>query len=90
MLKPTDKGAGTQRLLNEKENTIQLLKKKLRIPGTILIQDSELSELEKERENLNDKLTYFYTQLLKLVEKEKQWRRDMSLIVESEKSLKVK
>ena len=29
-----DKGAATQKLLNEKENVIQLLKKKLNIPST--------------------------------------------------------
>ena len=29
-----DKGEGIQKLLNEKENAIQLLKKKLKIPST--------------------------------------------------------
>ena len=35
-----DKGAGTKKLLKEKEDTIQLLKKKRKIPGTQLIQAS--------------------------------------------------
>ena len=40
-----NKGDGTKILLKEKEDTIQLLKKKLKIPATQLIQASELSEL---------------------------------------------
>ena len=54
-----DKGDGTQRLLKEKEHTIQLMKKNLNIPTTQLIQASELLEMEKEKERLNGKLTYF-------------------------------
>ena len=37
-----DKGASTQKLLKEKENAIQLLKNKLNIPSTQLIQTSYL------------------------------------------------
>ena len=44
-----DKGAATQKLLNEKENVIQLLKKKMKIPSTQLTQTSELTEFEKEK-----------------------------------------
>ena len=42
-----DKGEATQKLLNEKESTIQLLKNKLKILATHLIQATELTELEK-------------------------------------------
>ena len=66
------------------------MKKKLKIPATILIQASELSELEKERESLNDKLTDCQAQLLKFTQKEKQLQSDMPLIIESEKALKSK
>ena len=44
-----DEGSGIQKLLNEKENVIQLLKKKLNISSTQLIQASKLIELEKEK-----------------------------------------
>ena len=44
-----DKGDGTHKPLQEKEDTIQLLNKKLKIPATQLIQASKLSELEKEK-----------------------------------------
>ena len=52
-----DKGEGIQKLLNEKENAIQLLKKKLKIPATQLIQASELAKLEKIKEDLSSELT---------------------------------
>ena len=64
-----NKGAATKKLLNEKEDTIQLLKKKLKIPATQLIKASNLLELEKEKEILNRKLTDFQAQLLKFIEK---------------------
>ena len=44
-----NKGERIQKLVNEKENDIQLLKKKLKIPSTQLIQASKLAELEKEK-----------------------------------------
>ena len=52
-----NKEAGIQKLLNEKENAIQLLKKKLKIPATQLIQASELAKLEKVKEYLSSELT---------------------------------
>ena len=48
-----DRGRDTKKILVEKENIIQLLKKKLRIPATQLIQASELTELENEKEILS-------------------------------------
>ena len=45
----TNKGVGIQKLLNEKEKDIQLLKKKLKIPATQLIKGLELAEIEEER-----------------------------------------
>ena len=84
-----DKGSGIQKSLDEKENVIQLLKK-LKIPSTQLIQASELTDFEKEKEDLNGELTDCKAKILKFTEKEKQWQRDMSLVVESEKTLKAK
>ena len=40
-----NKGDGTKKLLKDKEDTIQLLKKKMKIPATQLIQASKLLEL---------------------------------------------
>ena len=53
-----DKGVGCiQRLLDEKEKEIQLLKMKILIIATQLIQGPELAEIEKEKENLDNQLT---------------------------------
>ena len=85
-----DKGALDQKLLDEKEMEIQVLKKKLKIPSSQLIQTYELNEFEKEKEALNIELTNYKAKLLKLEEKEKQWEVDAKILMESEKYLKVK
>ena len=46
---PGDKGTATQKLLKDKEGTIQLLKQKLDILATRLIQTVEFIEIEKEK-----------------------------------------
>jgi len=46
-----------QNLFDEKEKEVQVLKKKLKIPCTQLIQISELTEFEKEKEALNTELS---------------------------------
>ena len=61
-----------QKSLEEKEKEIQVLKKKLKIPSTYLIQIVELIEFEKEKEALNTEMTYCKDKLLELEEKEKQ------------------
>ena len=69
----TNKGAGIQKLLNEKEHDIHLLKKKLKIRATQLIQGPKLVEIEEEKEKLNNELTDCKAKLLKFANKEKQW-----------------
>ena len=65
----SDKGAVAQKLFDEKEKEVQVLKKKLKIHSTQCIQTYELTEFEKGKEALNIKLTDFRSKLLKLVEK---------------------
>ena len=86
----SNKGAGIQRLLDEKEKDIQLLKKKILIPATQLIQGPELAEIEKEKENLNNQLTNCQAKLMKFVDKENQWQKYLALVVESDKVMKEK
>ena len=50
------KWAVAQKLFDEKEKEVQVLKKKLKIPSTQLIQTSELTEFEKENEALSTEL----------------------------------
>ena len=62
---PRDRCVATQRLLKEKEGTIQLLKKKLDILTAQLLQTAELTEIEKEKEALNTELINCKAILLK-------------------------
>ena len=61
---PEDKGISTQRILKEKEGTIQLLKKKIDIIVTRLIQTIELMKIEKEKEALNTELIDYKARIL--------------------------
>ena len=85
-----DKGARIQKLVNEKENVIQLLKNKLKVPSIQLIHASKLDKIEKKKESLSSELTDCKVKLLIFAEKEKQWQKDMALVVESEKTMKEK
>ena len=58
-----------------------MLKKKLKIPSTQLIQTSELMEFEKEKEAFNIELTDCKSKLLKLEEKEKKWEKDTKILI---------
>ena len=62
----------------------------MKIHSTQLIQTSELTEFEKEKETLNTELIDCKAKLLKLEEKEKQWEKDAKLLMENEKDLKTK
>ena len=84
----TNKGEATQKLLAEKESTMQLLKKKLKAPTTQLIRASELSEVEKERETLNNELNDCKAKLLKLAEEKKEWEKEKLVLIVNEKVLK--
>ena len=79
-----------KKLLDEKENAIQLLKNKLKIPATQLIEGPELAQIEKEKEGLKNELMDCKARLLKFADNEKQWQRDIDLVVEREKALKGK
>ena len=67
-----------------------MLKKKLKIPSTQLIQTYELTEIEKEKEALNTELIDCKDKLLKFEEKEKDWEKDAKILIENEKDLKAK
>ena len=69
--------------MNEKENTIKL-KKKLKISSTQLIQATELTELEKEKEDHNAELNDCKSNILKFNEENKQWEMDLSLMVKKQ------
>ena len=86
----SNQGGAAQKLLDEKEKEVQILKKKLKIPSTQLIQTSELTEFEKEKEALSIELTNCKAKLLELEEKEKQWEKEAKLLKEIEEDLKAR
>ena len=61
-----DKGQATMKILAENKSSIQLLKKKMKISATQLIQASELTKLEKTKESLSKELNDCNAELLKL------------------------
>ena len=67
-----------------------MLKKKLKIPSTQLIQTSELKEFEKEKEALNIELINCKSKMLKIEVKENHCERDAKLLIENEKDLNAK
>ena len=75
------KGQETKNILAEKESTIQLLKKKLKIPSTQLIQDSKLTELEKESESLSQELNDSKARLLNLAGEQNQWEKEKGFLI---------
>ena len=84
----SNKGEVTQNILADKENTTQFLKKKLEIPPTQLIQASELTEMEKEKDLLASELSDNKENLLRLVDEKKGWEKEKALLVEKNNVLK--
>ena len=82
------KGGLVQKMLNDRDNEIQTLKNKLRIPGTHLTQADELADFKKEKEALNSELTDCKAKLLNLEENGRQWETDIQLLRNSKAELK--
>ena len=55
-----------------------------------MIQGLELADIKPEKESLKNELTCCKAKLLRFVDKDKQWHKDMDLVVESENTLKGK
>ena len=75
------RGHTTNKILDNKENTIQLLKKKLKFPSTRLIQAFELTELEKENESLSQELNDCKVKLLKHDGEQIQWEKEKGFVL---------
>ena len=67
-----------------------MLKTKLKIPTTQLIQASEIIELEKEKETLNDELSNCKAKLMKFVEEKREWEKQRVMLRDNVKALKQK
>ena len=58
----------TKKLLEEKDNTIQVLKKKLKVPNVEHVQSSELFALQEEKEKVYQEMMDYKGKSLKLQE----------------------
>ena len=67
-----------------------MLKKKLYIPSTQLIQTTELTEIEKEKETLNTKSINCKPKILIQQGKEGQWNKDAELWAEEKQAFEAK
>ena len=63
----------TKKLLEEKDNTIQVLKKKLKVPNTEHVQSSELFALQEEKEKVYQEMMDYNGKLLKMQEEKDKW-----------------
>ena len=57
------------------------MKNKLKIPATQLIQDLELTELEREKELLVDELSDNKVKFLNIVDEKKGWENEKVILV---------
>ena len=77
----SDRGQATKKILVEKESIIQLLKKKLKIPSTQLIQAYELTVLEREKELFSQELNDSKAKLLKISKEQSQCKKKRSFLI---------
>ena len=67
-----------KKLLEEKDNTIQVLKNKLKVPNTEHVQSSELFSLQEEKEKVYQELMDYKGKLLKMQEEKDKWESEKS------------
>jgi len=63
----------TKKLLEEKDNTIQVLKKKLKVPNAEHVQYSELFALQEEKEKVYQEMMDYKRKLLNMQEEKDKW-----------------
>ena len=65
-----------KKLLDEKENTIEVLKEKLKIPRAQHVQTLELTSLKQERETLQQEQINYKEKVLTLENENQEWKRE--------------
>ena len=66
----------TRRLLEEKDNTIQVLKKKLKIPSSEHAQSLELLALQEEKDKIHQEMMEYKGKTVKLQEENNNWETE--------------
>ena len=65
-----------KRLLEEKDNALQLLKKRLKIPSTEHVQSSELLALQEEKDKIHQEMMEHKGKSVKLQDKKDKWETE--------------
>ena len=63
-----------KRLLEEKDNTLQVLKKRLKIPSIEHVQSSELLALQEEKDRIHRDMMEYKGKTVKLQEEKDKWQ----------------
>ena len=65
-----------KRLLEEKDNALQVLKKKLKIPSSEHVQSSELVALQEEKDKIHQEMMEYKGKTVKLQEEKNKWETE--------------
>ena len=63
-------------MLEEKDNSLQVLKKKLKIPSTEHVQSSELLALQEEEDKIHQEMMEHKGRAVKLQEEKDKWETE--------------
>ena len=70
-----------RRMLEEKDNALQVLKKKLKIPSTEHVQSSELLALEEEKDKVHQEMMEHKGRAVELQEEKDRWETEWSELI---------
>ena len=70
-----------KRLLEEKDNALQVLKKRLKIPSTEHVQSSELLALQEEKDRIHQDMMEYKGNTVKLQEEKDKWQAERNELI---------
>ena len=68
-------------MLEEKDNALQVLKKKLKIPDTEHVQSSELLALQEEKDKIHQEMMEHKARAVELQDKKYRWETERSELI---------
>ena len=70
-----------KRLLEEKDNALQVLKKNLKIPSSEHVQSSELLALQEEKDKIHQEMMEYKGKTMKLQEEKNKWEMERNELI---------
>ena len=74
--------------LEEKDNSLQVLKKRFKIPSTEHVQSSELLTLQEERDRIHQEMMEYKGKTVKLQEEKDKWEMERNELIAQTSLLK--